>query len=131
VAVVALLVAVASFGYSYLNRPQTASVAGQDRVFVVTVAEESFNQSLTGIPNYSFVPSNIVVNQGDTVTIHFYDTDVNKHTFTIAAPYDISIDLSGGENQNVTFVAKYSGIFTYYCIYHLPTMVGQLTVLSD
>ncbi len=125
------MVSVAALGYAYQGRSSAPSGGTEARVFVVFVQKQNFSQTEIGIPNYAFVPDTIVVDRGDTVTIHFYNTDTDKHTFTIGAPYDINIDLAGGENQNVTFAASEAGVFTYYCIYHLPTMVGQLTVLPD
>ena len=39
------------------------------------------------------------------------------------------LDIKGGENSTIKFVANNEGIFTYYCIYHQPTMTGKLVVL--
>jgi plastocyanin len=129
IALIALVVSAVALGVSTANRTAYPSSGSEPKVFVVFVQEQNFSQSEIGIPNYTFVPDSIVVNQGDSVTIHFYNTDINKHTFTIGPPYNVNLDLAGGENQNVTFVASHAGVFTFYCIYHLPTMVGQLTVL--
>jgi plastocyanin len=55
---------------------------------------------------------------------------VERHSFTIdAQPYSVNIDIAPGESGNATFTADQEGIFPYYCIYHLPTMTGQLVVL--
>lgn len=87
------------------------------------------NETKLGIPTDLFAPSSITVNKGDTVTIHFYNTEAEPHTFTIAAPYSIDKNVSPGQNTTIVFKADHKGIFQYYCKYHLPTMVGQLTVL--
>ncbi|MDG6922171.1 MAG: cupredoxin domain-containing protein [Nitrososphaerota archaeon] len=109
-----------------------------------------------------FTPFNIVVAQGDTVHITFIVNDTSAHTFTIGAPYNFQInasvpgltnDLTGqtftqnatnnspgvvvtGTPGNVTaigsFVAKYTGVFEYYCVYHVQIgMFGYLTVLPN
>lgn len=109
-----------------------------------------------------FTPFNIVVAQGDTVHITFIVNDTSAHTFTIGAPYNYQInasvpgltnDLTGqtftqnathnspgvvvtGTPGNVTatgsFVAKYAGVFEYYCVYHVQIgMFGYLTVLPN
>ncbi|MCL4518666.1 MAG: hypothetical protein M1587_05640, partial [Thaumarchaeota archaeon] len=109
-----------------------------------------------------FTPFNIVVSQGDTVHITFIVNDSVAHTFTIGAPYNFQInasvpgftnDLTGktftqnatnnspgvvvtGMPGNVTatgsFVAKYAGVFEYYCVYHVQVgMFGYLTVLPN
>src|SRR5918999_1132416 len=82
-----------------------------------------------------FTPPIIVVNRGDSVTVNFYNTEQEteeRHSFTIdAPPYSVDIDIAGGESGNATFTAAdQEGILPYYCKYHLPTMVGQLVVLS-
>jgi len=104
----------------------------------------------------------IVVNQGDTVDITFISNDTVAHTFTLGPPYDFQInaslrglvnDLTGknfttaalhnspgvtvsGSSGNVTatgsFVAKYVGIYSYVCIYHVNVgMFGFLVVLPN
>lgn len=109
-----------------------------------------------------FTPFNIVVAQGDTVHITFIVNDTSAHTFTIGPPYNFQInvtvpglrnDLTGrtfdtnatnnsqgvqisGTPGNVTgtgsFVAKYAGVFEYFCVYHVQIgMFGYLTVLPN
>lgn len=109
-----------------------------------------------------FTPFNMVVAQGDTVHITFIVNDTSAHTFTIGSPYNFQInvtvpgfknDLTGqqfttnatnsspgvvisGTPGNVTgtgsFVAKYAGVFEYYCVYHVQVgMFGYLTVLPN
>ncbi len=109
-----------------------------------------------------FTPYNIVVAQGDTVHITFIVNDSSAHTFTLSPPYNFQInvttpgltdDLTGnvfttnatnnspgvvirGTPGNVTgtgsFVAKYAGIYEYFCFYHVQVgMFGYLTVLPN
>ena len=67
--------------------------------------------------------------------VHFYNTEetektLERHSFTIdTQPYSVNIDTAPGEFGNATFTADQEGIFPYWCIYHLPTMTGQLVVL--
>jgi plastocyanin len=61
----------------------------------------------------------------DNVILYY----VTRDSFTIGDPYKVDIDLGFGENGNATFTADQSGVFTYYCRYHLPVMTGQLLVL--
>jgi Cupredoxin-like domain len=66
----------------------------------------------------------------DNVTLRFYNLDLtDRHTFTIGALYNINKDLLPGKNATFTFKASDEGIFKFYCIYHQPTMAGQLIVL--
>ncbi len=109
-----------------------------------------------------FFQGPIVVNQGDMVHVTFESNDTVTHTFTLASPYNFQInasmpglgnDLTGkkfttpatnnspgvvisGTPGNVTgvgsFVAKYVGIFTYVCIYHIGVgMYGFMIVLPN
>ncbi len=104
----------------------------------------------------------IVVNQGDTVRVTFISNDTVTHTFTLGPPYDFQINASlvglvndltlkqfttpatdnspgvvvSGSPGNVSatgsFVAKYVGIFSYVCIYHINVgMFGFLVVLPN
>ncbi len=109
-----------------------------------------------------FTPFNMVVAQGDTVHVTFIVNDSVAHTYTIGPPYNYQInvsapglvnDLTGqkftqnsshdspgvvisGTLGNLTgsgsFVAKYPGVFEYYCVYHVQIgMFGYLIVLPN
>jgi hypothetical protein len=58
----------------------------------------------------------LVVNAGDNVTIHFFNTDVDtvdKHTFTIDSPYNINEEVMNGQQVAISFIAnqqEYSSI---------------------
>ena len=72
----------------------------------------------------------MIVKTDDNVTVQFYNTEEEeRHSFTMGTPFDISIDLAGGENATISFTPQEPGICEYYCIYHQPTMRGQLVVL--
>ena len=75
-------------------------------------------------------PAPLVVNQGDTVLIHFYNTeDEPEHHNFILTAYGINVDLAQNQHQDITFTASQAGVFRFYCSYHQPTMNGQLIVL--
>ena len=98
--------------------------------FVLFSNVAEFNDTEIGLPHDQFSPTTLVVNRGDKVIIHFYNTEdePEHHNFVLTA-YGISVDLGQGEHHDITFTADKSGIFQFYCTYHLPTMTGQLTVL--
>jgi plastocyanin len=108
-----------------------------------------------------FLPT-ITVNQGDTLAITFVSNDTDAHTFTLESPYDFQINATvpgthdylnnanfttnatnnspgvkifgtpGNVSGTGSFVAKYSGIFEYFCIYHVQLgMFGYLIVLPN
>lgn len=90
-----------------------------------------FNETSMGMSHDVFSMPTIAVFKGDTVMIHFFNTEGrggDHHSFTMLAPYDINTDLSPGENTTITFNANTTGTFTYYCTFHQPTMRGQLIV---
>ena len=99
--------------------------------FVVFSDTSVFNDTAVGIPHDLFTPSTLVVNQGDQVIIHFYNTEASpEHHNLILPAYNINVDLGRGEHQDITFTANQAGTFRFYCSFHLPTMTGQLIVLA-
>ena len=112
---------------------QSIMPASSNKTFYVFSAEvEGLNETAARIAGDIYSLPEIVVNKGDSVTVHFYNTEETqeRHSFTIdAQPYSVDIDTAGGQSGNATFTADQEGIFPYYCKYHLPTMTGQLVVL--
>ena len=94
---------------------------------IANVAEEKLKVA----GDYYSLPT-IIANKGDKVTVKFYNVDdvkKERHSFTIGDPYKVDIDLGFAQNGNATFTADQTGVFTFYCRYHLPVMTGQLLVL--
>ena len=112
---------------------QSIMPASSNKTFYVFTAEiEGLNETAARIAGDIYSLPVIVVNRGDSVTVHFYNIDETgeRHSFTIdAQPYSVDIDLAGDQSGNATFTADQEGIFPYYCKYHIPTMTGQLEVL--
>jgi len=80
--------------------------------------------------NFSFAPSTMTVNKGDTVKIIFKNTggthDLVIDEFNAATP-----KISGGQEATIQFVADKSGTFEYYCSigsHRQMGMKGTLTV---
>ena len=121
------------------NTATTQSImpASSNKTFYVfSVEVEGVNETAAGVAGDVYSFPIIEVNRGDSVTVHFYNTEPTdeetkeRHSFTIdAQPYSVNIDISAGESGNATFTADQEGIFPIYCIYHLPTMTGELVVL--
>ena len=116
---------------------QSIMPASSNKTFYVfSAGVEGLNETTARIAGDIYTLPVIAVNRGDSVTVHFYNTEpteeetLERHSFTIdAQPYSVNIDIAPGESRNATFTADREGIFPYYCIYHLPTMTGQLVVL--
>lgn len=92
----------------------------------------TLNETQMGMPHDIYSMSTISVYQGDQVVIHFFNVEQpegDNHSFTIFdKPYNINVVVTPGQNKTITFDANTTGIFTYYCTFHQPTMRGQLLV---
>jgi len=144
IVIAAVVGAIAGFAGGYLARPSVSGgfwssvPAPEARVFYLftAVIGDPFDENAVGQPPDIFIPDRITLNRGDTVTIHFYNTEnatqtTERHTFTMTStPYDRNVDRGPGENSTFTFTAGTSGIFQWRCTYHTPSMVGWLTVLG-
>ncbi|HKI53109.1 MAG TPA: cupredoxin domain-containing protein [Anaerolineales bacterium] len=79
---------------------------------------------------YAYFPSELQVNQGDTVTIQLVSTDVVHGLYV--DDYDISVEADPGQTSTLTFIADKPGSFRFRCnvtcgAMH-PFMIGRLTV---
>ena len=77
--------------------------------------------------SFSFSPDQIVVNQGDKVTLHFIRVQGAHHVIDVEG-ID-TFELMRGQIHTVSFTANSPGTITYICHVHMPNMVGQILVL--
>ena len=77
--------------------------------------------------SFTLSPDQIVVNQGDKVTLHFIGVQGAHHMVTVEGVD--TFQLMRGQIHTVSFVADKPGSITYICHVHLPNMVGQILVL--
>jgi len=77
--------------------------------------------------SFTFAPDQIVVNQGDKVTLHFIGVQGAHHVITVEGVD--TFELLRGQIHTVSFVANNPGTITYTCHVHPPNMVGQILVL--
>ncbi|MGC2575835.1 MAG: hypothetical protein WA364_30390, partial [Candidatus Nitrosopolaris sp.] len=77
--------------------------------------------------SFTFAPDQIVVNQGDKVTLHFIGVLGVHHLITVNGVGTFA--LHRGEIHTVSFIANNPGTITFFCSLHLPNMVGQILVL--
>ena len=76
---------------------------------------------------FTFAPDQIVVNQGDTVTLHFLGVQGPHHVITVEGVGTFPLDR--GQIHTVSFTADKPGTITYLCHVHVPNMVGEILVL--
>jgi len=82
---------------------------------------------------YAYSPSELRVNQGDTVTIHLVSTDVVHGLYVDG--YNVSVEANPGQTATLTFTADKAGSFRFRCnvtcgAMH-PFMIGKITVGSN
>ncbi len=138
ISVTAIIIALVAVAISLQNTSLTNNVQhynGEKREFwLFNSAIPDFNETAMGMPHDVYSMPTMAVFKGDSVTIHFFNTEEpggDNHSFTILSkPYNINVALSPGQNTTITFDANTTGIFSYYCTFHQPTMRGQLIVQS-
>jgi plastocyanin len=79
--------------------------------------------------SFTFSPDQIVVNQGDKVTLHFIGVQGAHHVIDVQGVD--TFELMRGQIHTVSFVANNPGTITYICHVHLPNMIGQILVLPN
>jgi hypothetical protein len=76
---------------------------------------------------FTFAPDQIVVNQGDTVTLHFLGVQGPHHVITVDGVETFTLDR--GQIHTVSFTPDKPGTIKYWCHIHMPNMVGEILVL--
>jgi heme/copper-type cytochrome/quinol oxidase subunit 2 len=112
-----LLFVMAGLVVAFVPLPVPA-IAPQERTFEIDA-----NQ-------FAYSPSELKVNEGDTVTIRLVSTDVVHGLYV--DDYDVSVEADPGQTATLTFVADKPGSFRFRCnvtcgAMH-PFMIGKLTV---
>lgn len=77
--------------------------------------------------SFTFAPDQIVVNQGDKITLHFIGVLGVHHIVTVDGVGTFA--LHRGEIHTVSFIANSPGSIRFWCSLHLPNMVGEILVL--
>jgi len=100
--------------------PFSLNAVGSNKSFYLYTGEiEGINETKLGMPADYYIPSIFVANNGDSITMHFYNLDGDdRHTFTIGARYNINQDVSPMHNATFTFKAGHEGVYRFYCTYH-------------
>jgi len=133
-AISAVVIALAALIMPYQSHAQSDShYTGVKREFWLFNSNiPDFNETKMKMPHDLYSMSTIAVNKGDTVVIHFFNTEPqggDHHSFTILdSAYNINVALSPGEDKTITFNATTTGIFPFICTFHQPVMKGQFIV---
>lgn len=148
VIIILVLITTAIYPLGFIQVSVFAQTSNQTQAHEAAEKSEEGNQTTTrtffefntGIPAFNvtlfppdqFSDTSIEANQGDNVTVNFFNMEApagDRHSFTINAPYKINLDLAPGKNGTVSFIANDPGVYQFYCEYHEPTMTGQFVVL--
>jgi plastocyanin len=125
----ALFGSIAGLGTSYLAHPNPTP---QTRNIYLFAQDLGFSAPSNLSSDYIYSSSQINVNKGDTVTIHFYNPTDKVHSFTIGAPYAndvvVAAQSSTIQNANITITTSQAGSFTFHCKFHPPQMAGTILV---
>jgi plastocyanin len=103
--------------------PNSTLPAGRGYVLDTPDVEGSWH-----VRTYVFVPSEIVVYEGDQVTLNFLGVNAEVHNISVNG-YAEPFELHRGELKTVTFTADKAGTIDLICSVHQPTMHGQIIVL--
>lgn len=144
IAAVAVALSVASLAAAgFQAAPAGTSVAPEEEeegegpatreFYLFSEVEKTIDQEKLGIPPDMFSLEEMTVRKGDRVVVHFYNLEPEEseelHSFSMFGPYEMHNDVQAGGNKTIEFVADTVGIFEYQCVYHMPTMKGNLIVL--
>jgi nitrosocyanin len=127
---IAAVLALAAFGFN--GRATIASAADTPTPAAAAESnEKTFTLVSVMIDDVKFwLPSTIVVNQGDKVKLVLKNQvpgAENQHGFSLPA-YNITEVVTRGEPKTITFVADKVGVFPYVCQLHAAHIGGQFIV---
>jgi plastocyanin len=139
IGIAAVAIAISLAAWFAQPAPAAEAPVPQTREFYLLTQVDEGVQAMEddlGIPPDLFFPTQMTVNKGDRVVVHFYNLEPEEtqehHTFTMASGvYQTHNDVNAGEQKTVEFTASEAGVFDYICTYHQPTMRGQLVVLGQ
>lgn len=77
---------------------------------------------------FAFHPAQVVVRQGDTVSLNFMGVQGPSHTIAIDGQRE-RLSLKRGEVKTVRFVAEQPGVIKFVSVGREPTMQGSVLVL--
>ena len=80
------------------------------------------------VSTYLWTPGQIIVNEGDEVTLEFVGINGAAHPTSIKG-FDKSFVLKRGTVTRVSFVADKPGVFPIECHTHRPSMTAEIIVL--
>jgi plastocyanin len=103
-------------------------VKEQQRIFPFLARDFAAGGVLSGKEVYAFVPSTLVVYEGDTLRLTFVNPEDDEHSFVLP---DLFVRIRGQSTTDATWIARRAGMYEFTCSIpsHLPMMSGQLVVL--
>ncbi len=134
--IIAIIVIVGGFWYLSTKKPSVPAKTTRTAQPIIETQSPSLQESTNTKSftveggNFSFMPNNISVRQGDTVQITFTNVE-GFHDLVIDELNIKTKQLSAGQKETIQFVADKVGTFEYYCSvgsHRAMGMVGTLEV---
>ena len=92
------------------------------------IAQPDAKTSRWEVSAYVWQPSQIIVNEGDEVTLEFVGINGAAHPTSIAA-FGQNFVVNRGQAHRISFTADKVGVFGIICSTHKPSMSGELVVM--
>jgi len=88
------------------------------------------------VSSYFYSPGELVVNQGDEVTLRTFVLNGDVHATWLEAPDGSKIEgteitMNRGRQYDVQFTADQVGYYTWTCGNHAPTMTAKILVIPN
>lgn len=88
------------------------------------------------VSSYFYSPGELVVNQGDEVTLRTFVLNGDVHETWLEAPDGskvpgAEVTMNRGRQYEVQFTADQAGYYTWICGNHAPTMTAKILVLPN
>jgi len=112
-------------GTSADKEPFPASALPEGGGYVIKKPDQTGRWEVSA---YVWQPSQIIVTEGDDVTLEFIGINGAEHPTTIVG-YDKTLVLKRGHVIRIELKADKPGTFPIVCNHHKPSMVGELIVM--
>ncbi len=128
---IGVLLAVIVAGFFLLKSPKVTYPTSNNDSGASTAPESSVKEINISAKEFSYTPSTITVNKGDSVKINFTNNGTSVHNLAITNFNVATNSIAPGESDSITFTADKSGSFSYFCSisgHRSLGMEGTLTV---
>ena len=84
------------------------------------------------VATYMWSPGNMIANQGDSISLHFFIVNGNEHEVWVEGPDGSTVvdetEMNRGREYFFDFDVSQAGVYRLICNNHEPTMTAELVV---